>query len=303
MRNKRSLFLVIMTLLVVMSLSGCDLFKMEEVEETTDPATLQRVEWYTSNIKPKESKGERKYKTKFYYEQLSEIEKKNYKSLRNGMLAQDEKIYVENLDLDQIFEIFEFVTNDYPEIFWCDSVVNLYTADLDEDYNGPGDYLDYSVVEIDYNYSREERAAKEAELIPVIDEILTGTEGILSDHDKIKFAFDQIVYNTNFNLSATDNQNILSVFLNHSSVCAGYSKAIQLLLEEMKVYSTYVTGYARGEGHAWNLVSVDGVYKYVDATYTIPATYAGYENFEYFLCDYNKLSKSHTFDQPQWTKK
>ncbi len=77
-----------------------------------------------------------------------------------------------------------------------------------------------------------------------------------------------MVKNTEYDKNAKDNQNILSVFVHGKSVCQGYAKAIQYLLNAKKIQCCMVTGRTYdGTGHAWNLVNIDGEYYYLDATW------------------------------------
>ena len=63
-----------------------------------------------------------------------------------------------------------------------------------------------------------------------------------TDYQKILYVYEYIVNTVDYDLEAADNQNIYSVFVNRRSVCAGYSKATQYLLERLGVFCTYVTG-------------------------------------------------------------
>ena len=87
---------------------------------------------------------------------------------------------------------------------------------------------------------------------------------------KILYVYEKIVDEVDYDESAPDNQNIYSIFVNRQSVCAGYSKATQYLLEQLGVFCTYVTGKTtEGGNHAWNLVKCNGDYYYVDTTWEI----------------------------------
>ena len=54
---------------------------------------------------------------------------------------------------------------------------------------------------------------------------------------------------------APDNQNIYSALVGKRTVCAGYARSAQYLLQKMGMECIYVTGTcANGEAHAWNQV-------------------------------------------------
>ena len=58
------------------------------------------------------------------------------------------------------------------------------------------------------------------------------------------------------------------IFWKKQAVCAGYAGAAQYLLEYLGVPCIYVEGSTAGstEGHAWNIILLDGDYYYFDAT-------------------------------------
>ena len=58
-------------------------------------------------------------------------------------------------------------------------------------------------------------------------------------------------------------QSIYSVFCMDKTVCAGYAKALQYLLNLCGIECTYVTS----ETHAWNLIKLEGEYYHIDVTW------------------------------------
>jgi len=110
-----------------------------------------------------------------------------------------------------------------------------------------------------------------------------------------------------YDINAPDNQNICSVFIGKRSVCAGYARATQYLLETMGIFATYVPGSSMDEDHAWNLVSCDGEYYYVDATWGDPVftqqedvpelSQEDMINYDYLCCSDAQLFKTHTLSE------
>lgn len=160
-------------------------------------------------------------------------------------------------DIDRIFQC---VLNDHPELFYVEGY--SYTKYTRGERTTAVDFS--GTYSADRETAEEKRAAIEA----AVEEILSGIDGNVDQYTRVKYVYDTIIRDTDYRLDAPDNQNIYSVFVNHLSVCQGYAKATQYLLNRLGVECTLVLGAVdTGEGHAWNLVKVDGSYYYVDTTW------------------------------------
>ncbi|MDD2979088.1 MAG: transglutaminase domain-containing protein [Hespellia sp.] len=238
---------------------------------------------------------------KYYYQQLTEEEQIVYKEISQGLENVEEEIYVHSSDGKLVNRIFTDVMNDSPELFWCDG--SAQTSSYEQQLNTGA----YSIVKPNYTYTGEERENRQNQIDAAVEEIMGQISMDSQEYDKIKFVFDTLVNQTDYNLDAPDNQNIYSVFVNKVSVCAGYSKATQYLLEKMGVFCTYVTGRIPEQGaHAWNLVRCDGTYYYVDTTWgdpvfqqeeNEPVVDMSNINYDYLCCDDTELFKTHTLDE------
>lgn len=205
----------------------------------------------------------------YAYERLSEAEQAWYEDMEELFGSFGEKTELSEAFLDSfapsevedvLDRVFRSVLGDHPEIFYVDGY--SYTK-----YMRGEEILS---IEFSGSYTMDQETAsgyKEA-IEESAETVLAGIGEEASDYEKVKYVYDTVICGTDYDLGAPDNQNIYSVFVNHRSVCQGYAKAVQYLLNKLGVESTLVLGTVyTGEGHAWNLVKVDGDYYYVDATW------------------------------------
>ena len=87
----------------------------------------------------------------------------------------------------------------------------------------------------------------------------------MTDMEKLKAVHDKLCSMTTYDPRTFDMKNHVdvSVFLNDSSVCEGYAKAMNLMLHEAGIESCYV----HTDTHAWVIVNMGGHYFHVDATW------------------------------------
>ena len=176
------------------------------------------------------------------------------------LMQEGEDVKVSATSDEDLKYAFQCVFNDHPEIYWVDGF-----SYVRHEMNGETLYFTFTGK---YTYTVDERRVKQVEIDTYVSKALAGISQSASEYDKVKYVYEYIINHTEYDLMAEENQNILSVFLNDRSVCQGYAKAMQYLLYKLDVECTMVVGKVyTGEGHAWNLVNIDGAYYYVDVTW------------------------------------
>ncbi|MGN1180725.1 MAG: transglutaminase domain-containing protein [Suilimivivens sp.] len=192
-----------------------------------------------------------------YYAMLDEKGKHVYRQI----YANANELYsvfapVEGVTAEELKNIFASVFNDHPELFWMETAY-------------AGKYVrSGQCVEIDLEFNRTAQNLEDAKAYfnENADRILTGAQNFASDYEKEKFVHDALIDKISYNPGAEMNQSAYSALVNGQTVCAGYARAFQYLLLQLKIPCYYCTGYA-GESHAWDIVALDDGYYNVDATW------------------------------------
>lgn len=202
----------------------------------------------------------------YAYNSLTEMEQIWYRDIEEilGSYGVEKKIskacLESGMDEQDIDRIFQCVLSDHPELFYVDgySYTKYTRGEKITSIEFSGSYT------MDFDTAVERREQIET----AVAEILAGVNADASDYEKVKYVYETLIQNTDYRLDSPDNQNVYSVFINHASVCQGYAKATQYLLDKLGIECSLVLGTVdTGEGHAWNLVKVDGSYYYVDTTW------------------------------------
>ena len=299
MRKRENRFLkgcvvlcVILILAVAAGLAGLFRGSVSTVKERTASSAEQPV--FQEVEIPAEEVAE-----KFYYSTLSEEEQQVYQAVLQGVRNNSETINVEMTDAKRVNQIYEFVLNDFPDIFWCSGAAET-TA-----YQIPGG--GYSEFCPEYTYEGEQKEQMQAQIEAEAEAILGAADvsQIDPEYDRIRYVYEYVIRSVDYVENASDSQNLYSALVNKESVCAGYARETQYLLERLGVFCTYVTGTTRGQPHAWNLVRCDGNYYYVDTTWGDPVflqTDGGsipeeqQIQYDYLCCSEQELFRTHELD-------
>ncbi len=238
----------------------------------------------------------------YYYSQLSDEEQIIYNEIYSS-IEQWEETNLSTLSEEMLDKIYVCVLNDHPEIFYCTGYKCV--------KHTRNEQLVKLTFKATYCYSKEETEVKIKELEEQTQRILSQIPTTSGDYNKIKTLYDIIINETEYVLDSPDNQNICSVLLNHQSVCQGYAKTTQYLLNQLGINATLVSGtVSEGGPHAWNLVMSNNSWYYLDTTWgdvDYQSTKASETeqiskevlpiNYDYFLITSDTLNETHMPDK------
>ena len=195
----------------------------------------------------------------YYFKQLNEEEQRVYRELLKGIRAREKDFYLTLSQDDSIDRCYLAVLKDHPEIFWVHNHEKIYKTTYSDS--------DYCTFTPGYIYTESEISEIQNAMEAGFQEVSSLIPADASDYEKVRIVYTYVIDNTQYQAS-DDDQSIAGVFWKKEAVCAGYAGAVQYLLERIGVPCIYVDGSTQGstEGHAWNIVKLDGEYYYVDAT-------------------------------------
>ena len=192
-----------------------------------------------------------------YYSYLSLEGKKIYKQVYANALVYNKTFKtVTKISTNELSDVMEALFNDHPELFYLDTNYSY-------KYNSKA-----MVIEITLNYNdtvyninyNKELFNKE------IDKIVLEAEKLPNNYEKEKYVYMYLINKVEYDTNAKYNQSAYSALVEGKSVCAGYARAFQLVMQRLNIPTYYVLGYAK-EDHAWNIVKLDGIYYNVDLTW------------------------------------
>ena len=240
----------------------------------------------------------------YYYSLLSRAEQIWYRDIEDALPKFEGKRELSSeglkfgLTQEDIDRIFQCVLNDHPEYFYVEGYT--YTTHLREN--------EIEKIEFTGTYSveAEEAGRKQKQIEAEAARIRAQLPVQAGEYEMIKWIYEYVIRSTEYDLAAPDNQNIYSVLVGKRSVCQGYARAVQYLLQQVGIECILVTGTVEsGVGHAWNLVNCDGRYYYVDTTWgdvcyealTTAGSGSPAVSYDYLCITTQQLLRTHTISE------
>lgn len=239
----------------------------QPVQDSNSEIDDEEAEWLQNEIDVGQTGDGLSFDARFYpyYSMLDSVGQHLYRQIYANAQALNERFApIEDVSVGSLRNIFAAVYNDHPELFWMDTAYsckykrNGKCAEIDLQFNSTAQNLEQEKQ----NFETQAKA------------ITDGAQSLGSNYDKEKYVHDNLIAKVDYVASAPMNQSAYSALVNGRTVCAGYARAYQYMMQQLGIPCYYCTGYA-GESHAWNIVALDDGYYNVDATWddTNPGTY------------------------------
>lgn len=199
--------------------------------------------------------------------------------------------FIEGANEDDVLKAFNAVHIDNPQFFWMGAKYGLATKTQGSKVTYGINIYDDTYITKDIN----EKNQKQKQLEDMISSIISSVvKKGMTNAERAKALHDYICEKTAYNYNYTTDKNAFDwtafgCLINKSSVCEGYSRAYQILLYNVGINATLISGNAKGGAHMWVAAELDG-WKTVDITWD------DYKSGGYGHTYYNKASLNPSAD-------
>lgn len=227
----------------------------------------------------------------YAYSTLSEEEKQLYNEMYTTIINHENNARLTTKDLNELEKVYYAIDADNSEIFWIEGYSYAYYT-----VNGEVDSIEFSPK---YIFTKDEVSWYQTQIDKNVDIFLSGINTDMSDYEKSKYVYEVLINNIDYDITAENNQSIVSAFLNGRTVCKGYASAAQYLFKRLGIESVVVNGYANNESHAWNIIKLDGSWYHFDATWgnskykSSDDTVEKFVDYGYLNVTENEIRKTH----------
>lgn len=207
-------------------------------------------------------------------------------NIENGIAMAEQRINFSNLGLSgkEAYNVFVMFAYSNPQYYFLDSGTV------------PRDPVDYWYLCFYGRFQNgSTRKSETARVKAKIDSMKAKIQKGSNDVERARIAHDLIVENIEYDPGfaytpiqplSTYHQGIYSVLFEDYTVCAGYTKAFELLMNSVGIDTMGVTS----DGHAWNIICLNDSWYYVDLTWDdLDGKYGYQKQYTYFGVSESRL--------------
>lgn len=171
------------------------------------------------------------------------------------------RFFVSNAEVD----VIQCIKDRVAELFDDENMrilknsTEYYNAGIGYSYSTAGDYIAISIYE-STSSQLELTAEEQTAVMNKVDEIAENCTG--TKYENMSYVYNYLCDNIEYDYTY-ENGNAYNALIEGTSVCAGYAMAFQLIMEKLG-YKCFIQ---IGKNHAWNVVTMEGKYYCVDATW------------------------------------
>jgi hypothetical protein len=233
---------------------------------------------------------------KFQYSRLNANQQEAYNELARAIRAFETDIQAPSASSEEAFAALNALLFDNPGLCFCD------TNKVGIGMAGAG--------RVKYKLRYETSSPAEADsyraaMKKAIAAIVGGIPAGATDYDKEKYIHDYFVRNMTYafpdeNLSEWEAFSAVGPLLKQRGVCEGFAKAAVLVLRQAGLTACCVYGKSTFnaqsglEGHAWNVVEVEGRPYHLDVTWDTTVSTGGAVRYDYFNLPEEDLRRDHS---------
>lgn len=204
-----------------------------------------------------------------YFKMLNRNAQDAYSMIYDGLSSGQTNIRLAGgMSSQDVKDAFNMVLLDHPELFWVRTDFNYSYVEV------TGAVTSAQFNFYDFASTPEALSRAKAEFDKAAGEILKGARKYDTAVEKELFIHDALNSTAEFEVNAKYSQSAYSALVMHSSVCAGYARAFQYLMQKSGIPCYYCMGTADGDAvaatggsetsHSWNIVRTGYTYCNVD---------------------------------------
>lgn len=228
----------------------------------------------------------------FYYENLDDTEKIAYELIVSEIEGMPEKIQIPQLDEEGLSVVFEALLYDNPTYFFLSDNCKTETTRFGKCYFIP----EYTMTIFEYMQDMKE-------LEQVKDEVFGELEDIADEIEKERIIHDYVTEKCEY-IEKTGGiySSLYGCLVKGESSCEGYAKSMKYLLDSCGLENYLAVGTTEDknkevQGHAWNIVKIDGKYYHLDATWDDTEEDSAPNRYAYFNITDDEIMITHDVEE------